>query len=473
MTRLLVFHCALQLALLAGAFAPEASAADFTTASGCRDNHSDESCTTIYINGEIEVEDGAKWKDFLETITTPHAIVILNSPGGSGAGFVIAYDILNREYDTYFNEGKCASMCAIIWLAGKTRYMSSGATLGFHQAREDRPGNKTKKSRWGNDLAFAYYAKLKLSEKAMRYLFSAAPNELALVTVDKAIELGLSPEVWPKPKKRDVQPEKEPVRAPTKADPESACDAYAASDDDPHHNSAGISFDKIDAGLAVPACEAAVQQYPKSSRLNFQLGRAYEKASNFDAAVTQYRKAADEGFAPAQASLGAAYERGQGGVPRDYDEATKWYHLAAKQGDGLGRAGLDRLVGVSANGRALSQAIHEIDEIKGKIVDARTVQQTFAGLKYCSELNGTSFFSPLHDRIFNVQEYFHSLENLVKVQHYDAAKHRALTLEDAKERLEKAKLKAQEDRHKCELVQSLPKLEKRLQELQATAEKKE
>jgi len=61
----------------------------------------------------------------------------------------------------------------------------------------------------------------------------------------------------------------------------------------------------------------------------------------------------------------------------------------------------------------------------------------------------------------------------VKVQHYDAAKHRALTLEDAKERLEKAKLKAQEDRHKCELIQSLPKLEKRLQELQATAEKKE
>ena len=171
--------------------------------------------------------------------------------------------------------------------------------------------------------------------------------------------------------------------AAIKADPERACDTYAASDYDPQGKSAGISFDKIDAGLAVPACEAAVQQHPESSRLNFQLGRAYKKAANFEAAVTRYRKAAevgnalaqyslalmhrnglgvrpdfdealrwyrkaaDQGFAPAQASLGAMYEVGQGG-PRNPDEAIKWYHLAAKQGDALGKAGLDRLVGVSA-----------------------------------------------------------------------------------------------------------------------------
>jgi hypothetical protein len=60
------------------------------------------------------------------------------------------------------------------------------------------------------------------------------------VTVDKAIELGLKPEVWPQSKKPDVQP-----------NPESACDAYAASDDDPQSKSAGISFDRIDARLAV------------------------------------------------------------------------------------------------------------------------------------------------------------------------------------------------------------------------------
>jgi ATP-dependent protease ClpP protease subunit len=121
--------------ILAGvvlAAATPASAANFTAMSGCDEGRSDKPCTSIYINGKIEPEDGAKWKAFLETIKTPQAIVTLNSPGGSvTAGLLIAYDILNREYDTYFNEGICTSMCAMIWLAGKTRYMSSGATLGF------------------------------------------------------------------------------------------------------------------------------------------------------------------------------------------------------------------------------------------------------------------------------------------------------------------------------------------------------
>lgn len=123
-------------------------------------------------------------------------------------------------------------------------------------------------------------------------------------------------------------------------------------------------------------------------------------------------------------------------------------------------------------GRAQSP---EIDEIKGKIFDAHMAQQTFGGLKYCADLNGTSFYFQLRNRILNLEEYFRSLEGLVKAEVYNPSKRRAWTLEDAKERWEEVKKQAQEDKRKCELVQSLPKLEKRLQELQAaaTAEKKE
>jgi uncharacterized protein YabN with tetrapyrrole methylase and pyrophosphatase domain len=49
-------------------------------------------------------------------------------------------------------------------------------------------------------------------------------------------------------------------------------------------------------------------------------------------------------------------------------------------------------------------------------------------------------------------------------------------LQDAKERWEEVKKQAQADREKCELVQSLPDLEKRLAELQkasAASDKKE
>jgi tetratricopeptide (TPR) repeat protein len=109
------------------------------------------------------------------------------------------------------------------------------------------------------------------------------------------------------------------------------CDGYAAADHDPQRKSTGISIDKINPSLAVPACEAAVQQYPDSSRLVFQLGRAYEKANNFEAAVAQYRKAADQGYAGAQHNLGMMYAKGQG-VPRDYAQALSWFRKAADQG---------------------------------------------------------------------------------------------------------------------------------------------
>ena len=58
--------------------------------------------------------------------------------------------------------------------------------------------------------------------------------------------------------------------------PVTDCDTYAASEKDPQ---------RIEAGLAVPACEAAVRQYPDSSRLNYQLGLAYQKANNFAASL--------------------------------------------------------------------------------------------------------------------------------------------------------------------------------------------
>jgi TPR repeat protein len=48
--------------------------------------------------------------------------------------------------------------------------------------------------------------------------------------------------------------------------------------------------------------------------------------------VKWYRLAAAQGYAPAEYSLGVAYEKGQG-VPQDYREAVKWYRFAAAQGN--------------------------------------------------------------------------------------------------------------------------------------------
>jgi hypothetical protein len=333
------------LAAVVLAAATPASAANFSMMPGCGEDHADKSCTSMYLEGEIEPEDGGKWKLFLEKIRTPHAIVTLNSPGGSvTAALLIANDILNREYDTGYNEGICYSVCTTIWLAGKTRYMSSRAVLGFHQAKD---AITKRKSRGGNDAAFEFYARLKLPEKAMTYFFSASPEQLALVTFDKAAELELKPEAWP-PRKPDLQGKNEPEKLATRSNQENA------------------------------------------------------------------------------------------------------------------------LVGTVAGGSPQSS---EIDAIKEKIDDAQMMQKMFGGAKYCSDLDGASFYLRKDDRVVNLEEYLRSLQSLVKAGRFNQAKRRPWTPEDAQEREEEAKKLAQEDKSKCELVASLPKLEKRLQELQSAAKK--
>ena len=67
------------------------------------------------------------------------------------------------------------------------------------------------------------------------------------------------------------------------------CDTYAANDQDPQRKANGVPLAKLNPAVAVSACEAAVRQFPNSGRLVYQLGRAYYKANNYEAAVSQWR----------------------------------------------------------------------------------------------------------------------------------------------------------------------------------------
>jgi TPR repeat protein len=90
----------------------------------------------------------------------------------------------------------------------------------------------------------------------------------------------------------------------------------------------------VNADLAIQACESAVRKYPNSIRLIYQLGWAYENKKDFRSALIQYRKAAGQGYAEAQLSLGLMYDKGRG-VPQNYSEASKWLRKAAEQGNFL------------------------------------------------------------------------------------------------------------------------------------------
>jgi len=111
-----------------------------------------------------------------------------------------------------------------------------------------------------------------------------------------------------------------------------------------------------------------------------------------------------------------------------------------------------------------------INDLKGKIFDAKMAQQTFAGgLRHCGELNGTKFYFQARDRVLNLEDYHRSLDNLVLQAVFNPETKRPWNTQDATARWEQVKKQAIDDQANCALVASLPELQKRLEDLQKQA----
>ncbi len=121
----------------------------------------------------------------------------------------------------------------------------------------------------------------------------------------------------------------------------------------------------------------------------------------------------------------------------------------------------------SASAHAQNAAINDI---KGKIFDAKMAQQTFAGgLRHCSELNGTNFYFQARDRVLKLDDFHRSLDSLVLGRVFNPETKRPWNQQDADARWEQVKKQAVTDQANCALVASLPDLQKKLDELQQQA----
>ncbi|HWX82280.1 MAG TPA: protein kinase [Xanthobacteraceae bacterium] len=111
------------------------------------------------------------------------------------------------------------------------------------------------------------------------------------------------------------------------------CDTLAANLDDPRKISTiqGVSYWRFDGVAASTACERAVKDFPDAPRLQYQLGRAYNKLKKYDDARKWYAKAADSGYPAAMNEMGVLYSAGLG-VTKDYVEARRWQTRAADLG---------------------------------------------------------------------------------------------------------------------------------------------
>jgi hypothetical protein len=108
----------------------------------------------------------------------------------------------------------CESMCAAIWAAGHDRFVGNDAHLGFHTVYMKVGHGKREKdvpSKSGNEMMTAYYTYLGLSKSTIAYLIKAAPNDMAWLTQEKATELGIVAETFPKPEADTKQADAKPA----------------------------------------------------------------------------------------------------------------------------------------------------------------------------------------------------------------------------------------------------------------------
>jgi len=181
--------------------------------------------------------------------------------------------------------------------------------------------------------------------------------------------LSLTPSTGGAPK-REAMLQAPPSSALSPA-PATECDRLAARPSDPDEPASvpGVDFARIDTQQAIPACRAALEQYPQERRLTFALGRALEAAKQYDEAMRLYRKSADAGNARAMANLGKMYADGRGAAKNEA-EALRLFRKAADVGDTLAIANLGFMY---ANGRGVAKDETEAVRLFRKAADSGNV----------------------------------------------------------------------------------------------------
>lgn len=106
------------------------------------------------------------------------------------------------------------------------------------------------------------------------------------------------------------------------------CDREAGHVQEIADPAVGVYFKQIKPETAVPACMAALKQYPDSFRILMNYGRAIDAAGRHAEAREIYRTGAAAGFPIAYRSLGDVYRDGRG-VEKNLTEARYWYVLGA------------------------------------------------------------------------------------------------------------------------------------------------
>lgn len=177
------------LVIVSATFASTAIAADI------RDFPLDDGVHGITISGDIVPADEDRFR--LISLRYDKAIVALDSPGGALVPALAIGRMINlRGYFTMVaKDEKCTSACALIWTAGKKRFLGSTSRLGFHASYLEADGRKLETG-VGNALVGRYLTQLGLSEEAVVFATMASPDSVTWLNMRNASAAGIAFELF-------------------------------------------------------------------------------------------------------------------------------------------------------------------------------------------------------------------------------------------------------------------------------------
>jgi hypothetical protein len=160
---------------------------------------------TVFIAGKIETRDYAQFENLTARIPANKGLVVLDSPGGNlSDGLNIGLLIRQKRMATVVYD-QCVSVCALMWLAGVTRGVSTEAGIGFHAAWFLEDGKKVPSSA-GNAVVGGYLMQLGFGYAAIESLTQAGPEDVEWLDDAKAKQYGIKVTVFtPKQSKQPQQ----------------------------------------------------------------------------------------------------------------------------------------------------------------------------------------------------------------------------------------------------------------------------
>ena len=147
--------------------------------------------TYVDFKGDVTPGDDKTFDSLLGNNPDPNRVIIrLSSPGGHFVtGMNIATTIYEKHLATFVPKGQlCASMCAVMWLAGSTKAVEDGASIGFHNIYQ---GGNRQADAPSNAILGAFFGKLGLSYKAIQWITEKSANEVNFLKWDTAGNFGI------------------------------------------------------------------------------------------------------------------------------------------------------------------------------------------------------------------------------------------------------------------------------------------